>query len=200
MIKVWKILLKDALRFFINLAQRKTFFKLKLVFFFVSINIVFYWIAMITAFPELIIGSSRKEYFLLQIPVGILGGLFDSLSLIITIFMIKRAIASQSNFMYLAHLSVDIIIAFLATLWVLFVFIFSGWLISFIIASPESLIIRKEVYEDRIVSALNNPSGEKEMKNIFFGLVMGFSAMLPTIFHIYLFLKSIRIYVKNIKI
>lgn len=149
---------------------------------------------MLIAFPELILGSSRLEYFLLQFPVGFLGGLFDSLSLIVTIFMIKRAIYSHSNFMYLAHLSIDIIIAFLATMWVLFVFIFSGWIISFLLFNPESLIIRKEVYEDRVFSALNNPSGEKEIKNIFFGIVMGFSAMIPTIFHIFLFFKSLKFY------
>ena len=45
---------------------------------------------MFVAFPELIFGSSSLEYFLLQFPVGILGGFFDSLSLIITIYMIKK--------------------------------------------------------------------------------------------------------------
>ena len=55
-------------------------YKLKIVTFFISINILFYWIAMIAAFPELLFGNSSLEYFLLQFPVGILGGFFDSLS------------------------------------------------------------------------------------------------------------------------
>ena len=149
---------------------------------------------MLIAFPELIFGSSWLEYLLLQFPVGFLGGFFDSLSLIITIFMIKRAINSNSHFMYLAHLSVDIVIACFATMWVLFVFIFSGWLIGFLLSNPESLIGRKELYEGRVISALNNPSGTKEIKNIFFGVVMGFSAMLPTVFHIYLFFRSMKLH------
>ena len=134
------------------------------------------------------------EYLLLQFPVGFLGGFFDSFSLIITVFMIKRAINSNSQFMYLAHLSVDVVIACFATMWVLLVFIFSGWLIGFLLSNPESLVVRKELYEGRVISALNNPSGTKEIKNIFFGVVMGFSAMLPTVFHIYLFFRSMKLY------
>ena len=122
----------------------------------------------------------------MQFPVGILGGFFDSLSLIITILMI-RAINSKSDLLYLAHLSVDLVIAILATMWVLFVFIFSGWIISFLISNPESFLIRKETYEARVVSAINNPSGIDEIRNIIFGIVMGFSAILPTTFHIFLF-------------
>ena len=111
--------------------------------------------------------------------------------------MIKKAINSQSNLMYLAHLAVDIVIAILATLWVLFVFIFSGWVISFLISNPESFLIRKETYEARVVSAIYNPSGIDEIKNIIFGIAMGFSAILPTTFHIFLFLKSLKIYYSN---
>ena len=194
MIKVWKKFLIDSLEIFLNYAYKTKLFRLKIVVFFILINISFYWLAMFIAFPELIFGSSWLEYLLLQFPVGFLGGFFDSLSLIITFYMIKRAIASHSNLMYLVHLSVDIFIAFLATMWVLFVFIFSGWIIGFLLLNPESFIGRKELYEGRVISALNNPSGTKEIRNIFFGIVMGFSAMLPTIFHIYLFFKSLRIY------
>ena len=194
MIKIWKFFLIKALSVFLININRIKFFKLKIVSFFILINMIFYWIAMIIAFPELIFSSSWLEYFLLQFPVGILGGIFDSLSLIITIYMVKRAIASYSNFLYLAHLSVDLVIALLATMWVLFVFIFSGWLISFLISNPESFIIRKEVYEERVIAAIINPAGTKEIKNIFFGIIMGFSAMIPTMFHIFLFIKSMKFY------
>ena len=81
--------------------------------------------------------------------------------------MIKRAIISYSSFMYLAHLSVDLLIAAIATMWVLFVFIFSGWLTSFLILNPENLVLRKDTYEERVLSAINNPTGKSEIKNIF---------------------------------
>ena len=152
---------------------------------------------MIAAFPELIFNSSSLEYFLLQFPVGILGGFFDSLSLIITLYIIKRAITSYSSFMYLAHLSIDFLIACIATMWVLFVFIFSGWLISFLILNPENLLLRKDIYEERVISAINNPTGKSEFKNISFGIIMGLSAMLPTLLHLYLFFKSIKTFLKN---
>ena len=82
MIKIWKKYLINALKLFLEISRNTNYFKLKIVIFFISINILFYWIAMIVAFPELIFSSSSLEYFLLQFPVGILGGFFDSLSLI----------------------------------------------------------------------------------------------------------------------
>ena len=199
MIRIWKKYLITALKLFLKISKKKKYFKLKIIIFFISINILFYWIAMITAFPELIFGSSSLEYFLLQFPVGILGGFFDSLSLIITVYMIKRAITSSSSFMYLAHLSVDLLIACIATMWVLFIFIFSGWLIGFLILNPENLLLRKNIYEERVISAINNPTGKSEFKNIFFGIIMGLSAMLPTLLHLYLFLKSIKTFLKKIR-
>ena len=199
MIRIWKKYLITALKLFLKISKKKKYFKLKIIIFFISINILFYWIAMITAFPELIFGSSSLEYFLLQFPVGILGGFFDSLSLIITVYMIKRAITSSSSFMYLAHLSVDLLIACIATMWVLFIFIFSGWLIGFLILNPENLLLRKNIYEERVISAINNPTGKSEFKNIIFGIIMGLSAMLPTLLHLYLFLKSIKTFLKKIR-
>ena len=199
MIKIWKKYLITALKLFLEISKNTSYFRFKIVIFFISINILFYWIAMIAAFPELIFNSSSLEYFLLQFPVGILGGFFDSLSLIITLYIIKRAITSYSSFMYLAHLSIDFLIACIATMWVLFVFIFSGWLISFLILNPENLLLRKDIYEERVISAINNPTGKSEFKNIFFGIIMGLSAMLPTLLHLYLFFKSIKTFLKNNK-
>ena len=196
MIKIWKKYLITTFKLFLKISKNTNYFKLKIIIFFISINILFYWIAMITAFPELIFGSSSLEYFLLQFPVGILGGFFDSLSLIITVYIIKRAITSNTSFLYLAHLSIDLFIACVATMWVLFVFIISGWLISFLVLNPENLLLRKGIYEERVISAINNPTGKNELKNIFFGLIMGLSAMLPTLLHLYLFLKSIKTFLK----
>ena len=151
---------------------------------------------MLTAFPELTFGAKQNEYFLLQFPVGILGGLFDSVSLIVTLYIVKRALHSTSNLTYILHLFVDLFIAVCATLWVLFVFSFSGWLIGFIIQQPESLIDRSIIYEKRFFSAIQNPSGENEFKNIYFGLMIGCSAMFPTIVHLSLFAKSVHRYIR----
>ena len=74
MIKIWKKYLINALKLFLKISQNTNYFKLKIIVFFISINVLFYWIAMFVAFPELIFGSSSLEYFLLQFPVGILGG------------------------------------------------------------------------------------------------------------------------------
>ena len=68
-----------------------------------------------------------SHYIKLQIPVGLLGALFDSLSFFVTIWIIRRALASTKSIEYMFHLSLDFIIAILATLWVLFVFFFR-WL------------------------------------------------------------------------
>ncbi len=194
MIKIWKKYLLYYLKLFIKISKNTNYFKFKVFFVFISINIFFYWIAMIVAFPELIFGVTSLEYFILQFPVGILGGLFDSLSLIITIYMVRRAITSFSSFIYLAHLSVDLVIACIATMWVLFIFIFSGWLTSFLIFNPENFLVRKNIYEERVLSAINDPTGENEIRNIFFGITMGLSAIMPTLFHLYLFIKSTKEY------
>jgi len=151
-----------------------------------------YLISVLASFYRL----KNNTRLFLQFPVGFLGGLFDSASLIITLYIVKRALHSPSNFTYLLHLSVDIFIAVCATLWVLFVFSFSGWLIGFITQQPESLIDRSLIYEERFVSALQNPSGKNELKNIYFGLVMGCSAMIPTMVHLSLFAKSVHRYIR----
>ena len=196
MFSIWRGYLISVLASFYRLKNNTRLFSVKLFLFFISINIVFYWLAMLTAFPELTFGAKQNEYFLLQFPVGFMGGLFDSASLIITLYIVKRALHSPSNFTYLLHLSVDIFIAVCATLWVLFVFSFSGWLIGFITQQPESLIDRSLIYEERFVSALQNPSGKNELKNIYFGLVMGCSAMIPTMVHLSLFAKSAHRYIR----
>jgi hypothetical protein len=77
---------------------------------------------MVTAFPELLIGSSFIYYFKIQFPVGILGALFDSLSFFITILIIRKALESSTTMKYIGHLSIDFIIAVLATFWVVFFF------------------------------------------------------------------------------
>ena len=155
---------------------------------------------MVTAFPSLVFGKTFGYYFKVQFPVGILGALFDSLSFFVTIVIVRRALLTLSNKIYIAHLSIDLVIAVLATFWVILVFIVSGWTVSFIetLGQPEELIQtydhetninkRTSKYVTTINDALKNPS--KNIQNIYFGLIMGISAMLPTTIHFIMFLKS----------
>ena len=156
---------------------------------FVTVNLACYWFAMFTVFPENTRGISGAHYFKVQFPVGFLGAVFDSLSFFITIFIVRRALRSTSGASYVAHLSVDFLIAIVATWWVLFVFTFSGWIISQFDARPaRALLYRSQLYEDRALEALRNPA--TSWRNIYFGLLMGASAMIPTTIHISLSFKA----------
>ncbi|MFQ5713298.1 MAG: hypothetical protein ACE5GU_04645 [Candidatus Scalinduaceae bacterium] len=183
---------KSSLRNLLTIYETKrgsliTFFS-KLLLFFVLLNILCYWWAMFTAFPQYIHGSEGTHYFLLQFPVGFLGAIFDSLSFFVTIFIIRRALNSRSSSEYIAHLSLDLVIAIVATCWVLFVFSFSGWIIGLFEPNPELLSVRNEQYEQRIAWAVASPSENK--RNIYFGVIMGISACLPTFVHISMFVRS----------
>ncbi|MBT9313235.1 hypothetical protein [Leptothoe kymatousa] len=169
----------------------------KLFCFFTLLNIGCYWLALLTAYPYEAFGDERVHYLLLQFPVGILGALFDSLSFFITVWIAKRALKTTSIGSYIAHLSVDIVIAIVATWWVLFVFSVSGWLISFVLQSPESLVARADKYEARVVQAITDPTSKSNLKNIYFGVVVGISAMLPTFTHLFLSVQAVATYLKK---
>ena len=177
-------------------------FKSKLFLIFFLVNIFFYWFAMLTAFPELVFGKTFSYYFKVQFPVGVLGSVFDSSSFFVTIYIIKRAIKVNKSLTYIAHLSIDVVIAILATFWVLFVFVVSGWIINQIdlitlngikensIAHTYELDDRTVGYNNLVKSAIRNPI--KNLSNIYFGLIMGLSAMIPTLIHISMFLKAFK--------
>jgi uncharacterized protein with PQ loop repeat len=172
------------------------FFPLLFIFF-VVLNIACYWWAIYTAFPYYMQTHEASHYIKLQIPVGFFGALFDSLSFFITIWIIKRALAANKTSEYVFHLSLDLIIAVVATFWVLFVFTFGGWLISIWENAPEELTSRGAKYTSRAVQAIQDPMGRENAKNIYFGLIMGVSAALPSCFHILLFLYSLLSKIKN---
>ena len=199
-ISYWRKDLNRALLFYESKRSHGDSFFLYLFIFFVSLNIVCYWFAMVTAFPSLVFGKTFGYYFKVQFPVGILGALFDSLSFFVTIFIVRRALLTVSTKIYIAHLSIDLVIAVLATFWVILVFIISGWTVSFIetLGQSEELIKtydhetninkRTSKYVTTVNDALKSPS--KNLQNIYFGLIMGISAMLPTMIHFIMFLKS----------
>ena len=200
-IKLWRIDLKQLLVYYKEVHKQTNNFFLFLFIFFVVVNVSCYWIALITAFPELVFGRTFVYYFKVQFPVGVLGALFDSLSFFITIFIIQRALATEDNKIYIAHLSIDLLIAILATFWVIFVFIVSGWIISFIdtLNQPTSIIEhydhetniyqRAEGYKNKVNDAIQNPT--ESVRNIYFGIIMGLSAIIPTLIHLSMFCKSI---------
>ncbi len=184
----WKNLLNELIVFYETKRGNLHIFFPKLFLFFILINIACYWWAMFTAFPELTRGSIGQHYFKVQFPVGFLGALFDSLSFFVTIFIIRRAIHAKENMEYITHLSLDLVIAILATFWVLFVFSFSGWIVHLWDSIQQDLSGRNEDYTRMLVDALERPADNK--RNIYFGLIMGVSAMLPTCAHIFMFIIS----------
>jgi len=189
------------------------FYFLKVFLFFVFINDFAYWFAIATAFPEIIAGEDFTHYAKVQVPVAILGALFDSLSLYITLLVVQNALGSRSNFGYISHLSIDVLIAIAATFWVLFVFSISAWVVSFVptalttankteMQAPiktRTLSERSKVYEGRVTAAINNPTGKNELKNIYFGIIMGFSAIIPTVVHVFCALFSLRLFLHHEK-
>ncbi len=193
-VSIWKQSLAQLLAFYDwKRGPFKTFFP-KLFLFFIFLNITCYWWAILTAYPNEAFGPEKMHYFLIQFPVGLFGALFDSLSFFVTIYIARRALQATSTRSYIAHLSIDFIIAILATWWVLLVFSISGWLVSLIQQSPESFTQRSYVYEQRLTEALSNPTNTESLKNIYFGVIMGVSAFLPTLTHLTLSLRSIVIY------
>ncbi len=166
-------------------------FRLKIFGFFVVINLGSFWWALLTTYPDLLTGPKAEEYVLIGFPVSFLGALFDSLSLLVTIYIVKRALSSTGNLSFLGYLSVDLVIAVLATFWVLFAFMVSGWVVSLILAIPETLESRTVLYQGRLWNVFNDPFGADNLRNMYFGVIMGASALLPTLFHLFLAGKSL---------
>ena len=93
------------------------FYFLKVFIFFVLINDLAYWFAIATAYSEIFATEKELVYYSkVQFPVAILGALFDSLSLYVTLLVVRRALRSQSNMSYISHLSIDMLIAMLCSL------------------------------------------------------------------------------------
>ena len=169
--------------------------------FFITLNMGCYWWALLTAFPEYLRGVAAWHYFKVSLPVGFLGAIFDSLSFFVTIYIIRRAIRSRNTLEYVSHLSIDLLIAIIATFWVLFVFIFSGWLINTLNPNPhpifhtEQLDARQNRYSDMLINALLHPFDN--LRNIYFGFIMGISASLPTCIHVMMFIRSVIQYFRS---
>lgn len=187
-IERWRASLSGLLRTYEERRGRLGSFIPKLFAFFVALNAGCYWLGILVAYPDKLLGADRLHYIILQVPVGVLGAVFDTASFFVTVAIVRRALQTRRASEYIAHLSIDAVIAVLATFWVLMVFSVSGWLLSYIEAAPEVLAERNAMYESRLADALRDPRGQ--WRNIYFGLVMGISASLPTLIHVWLFLRA----------
>jgi hypothetical protein len=171
-------------------AGRKLFYVRAFAVFF-AINLGCYWWALITAYPGNIVSYKWDEFILMGFPVSLMGATFDSFSLIVTLLIVRRALASDNNARYVAFLSVDFVIAILAGLWVLFAFVASGWIVALVLQRPETFASRTELYQGRFWSAFEDPFAPDNLRNIYFGIIMGGSALLPTLCHIYLAVRAL---------
>ena len=189
-VAIWRDTLHTLLDFYERRRGPLRIFFPLLFLFFVALNMGCYWWGILTAFPQYMLTHEAAHYVKLQFPVGILGALFDSLSFFVTIWIIRLALAAKKTSEYLMHLSLDLVIAVIATFWVLFVFTAGGWFISLFETVPEKLTLRGDKYTTRAVQALQDPTGRENAKNIYFGIIMGVSAALPTCLHLLLFFRS----------
>ncbi|MEM6449240.1 MAG: hypothetical protein AAF703_02895 [Cyanobacteria bacterium P01_D01_bin.105] len=198
---IWRKALSRLLRFYDRSRGRLISFFPKLFIFFMLVNMLCFWVALLTAYPEEVAGPERLEYLLMQFPVGFLGAVFDSLSFFVTVWIARRALKTSSLPSYIAHLSIDVLIAIAATGWVLMVFTVSGWLVGSLLPSSDaatSIAQSSAKYESRATAAIRDPLGRENLKNIYFGVMMGFSAMIPTLTHLYLSMQSVWLYARKV--
>ena len=149
---IWQrelVIILGVYQFFRN---RNPLFFLYLLAFFFLVNSICYWLAIAASFPELI-NEQLLRMFKIQLPVALMGGLFDSLSFFVTIWLIRYASKASSGTKLVGILSLDLLIAAVATAWVLLVVIVSSWLIG----PPELSAIEKSR-----TNVMETPSLQKE--------------------------------------
>lgn len=82
---IWRKSLGNLLDFYEQKRGSLASFFPKLFIAFMLINMICYWVAIITAYPHELESNERVEYLLMQFPVGFLGAVFDSLSFFVTV-------------------------------------------------------------------------------------------------------------------
>ena len=250
---VWQQELFNILSFYQTYKTKHPFFFLRLLAFFFLVNAACYWLAVFSSFPGLL--SDPVRMFKIQLTVALLGGLFDSLSFFITIWLIQQASKAYNGLEFAGILSVDLIIAVIATAWVLLVVLLATWLVgppdeasiqkasaldlvqnevpvevmvesvkndeladvsnTIVVENTvevektemtevkakvtaveemgaqegEAVELRTSFYQDILVSAIKNPLDN--FRYLLFGLIMGASTLLPTLFHLLMALRSL---------
>lgn len=191
MLKQWIVYLKKILKVIDQKKKNKIRFTIIIITFFFVLNFICYWIGLYIVFNELLYTKKAIEYKYMSIPVASMGALFDYASLWITIKLARIAVKSKRNRVYILVISIDIITAILATFWILFAFISAGWIINLVLDNPETFNQRTELYEKRLDKLISDPFHPYSLKNLYFGILIGASAFLPTIIHLTLALISI---------
>jgi len=125
---VWQAELSNILSIYLSYKKHTRLFFLQILIFFFLVNALCYWLAVYLAFPELLQDLTRT--FKIQLIVALMGGLFDSLSFFITIWLIRKASRAFNTLKFFGILSVDLIVAALATAWVLLVVLVATWLVN----------------------------------------------------------------------
>ena len=252
-IDAWRQRLGTLIDTYERIRQQTNSFWLKFFLIFFLLNLLCYQVAIMTAFPDRAFGANWLRYALIQFPVGVLGAAFDCASMVVTVAIMRHAIQILAIIVYFGHVVADILIAVLATGWVLIVFSISTVLVDFaigppttiapaslnVIAQPRTVIAqprlpekshvqqpvaktpiksasilnpeapatapkfgspidhtqfmanRSRGYAQRFSAAINDPFSSENIKNIYFGIVMGVSAMLPSLVHLFLGLASL---------
>jgi len=262
---VWQQELFNILNFYQSYRSEHRLFFLRLLAFFFLVNALCYWLAVVASFPELLDDLIRM--LKIQVIVALLGGLFDSLSFFITIGLIRRASRARSGIKFIGILLVDLIIAAVATAWVLLVVLVATWIVGppdisalevsidenavvieelakvdeekistelspqeienlmeqieqaepiaaaveeqEMVEAEEAQLSEEEVeniknievelrtsfYQDVLVSAVKNPL--ENFRYLLFGMIMGASTLLPTLFHIFMAWRSLFLLRRN---
>lgn len=104
---IWRHSLEKLLNFYSRKRGSFVSFFPKLFIFFMLLNMICFWVAILTTYPQEVFGNEKIEYLIMQFPVGFLGALFDSASFFITIWIARRALKTTSLPSYIAHLSIQ---------------------------------------------------------------------------------------------
>ncbi|MFT5539720.1 MAG: hypothetical protein ACI82H_001244 [Alphaproteobacteria bacterium] len=64
-------------------------------------------------------------------------------------------------------------------------------MVNLVLSLPETLADRQVLYKGRFWAAYLNPFHPDNLRNIYFGIVMGASAMLPTLIHLFHALRTL---------
>jgi hypothetical protein len=62
--------------------------------------------------------------------------------------------------------------------------------VNVILSLPETMADRSELYQGRIESLMSEPLSRDNLRNLYFGALMGVSALFPTLFHLFLVCRS----------
>ena len=92
----WRQSLVRLLAWFEALRVRTPHFHKKLFALFIGLNLACFWWALLTAYPEKLLTYEAREITLMSVPVSVLGGLFDFLSLFVTLHIARRALEAAA--------------------------------------------------------------------------------------------------------